>query len=54
MVYVFINYQESVVGFGVFVKSYARILLIVFLYILTQLPRDFTIVNIYRHAGTAL
>ncbi len=41
-------------GFGVLVKSYARILLIVFLHILTQLHGDMPVIYIYRHTGAAL
>ncbi len=37
MIYIFVNYQKTIVGFCVFVECYTRVLLIVFLYIQLKL-----------------
>ncbi len=49
MINIFIDYQETVVSCGVFMQCNSRILLIVFLNILTQLLRYMSVVNVNRH-----
>ena len=49
MIYGFINNQEAVVNFGIFIEGNTRILFVVFFHILTELLGNLPVININRN-----
>lgn len=51
VIYILVNYQEAVVGFGALMQCHPGILGVMPLYILPKLTGNLTVVNINSYSG---